>query len=154
MYVDDIKLAGKKQNIDPMLNMLMKQVDSRGPTSFLDHVYLGCTQRECETIHDIVDNCRSLLGSRIPAGATENLPSSGRPEANISTWSYDVEGHTTTCVECYRELSNKTTQQWFKVSTQCLDDRQIKEEELESVGQLSKDCSQIDALVDQTFYNQ
>ena len=48
MYVDDINLAGKKQNIDPMWKVLNKEVDLGEPTSFLDHVYLGCTQRQCE----------------------------------------------------------------------------------------------------------
>ena len=43
VYVDDIKLAGKKQNFDPMWKILNKEVDLREPTSFLDHVYLGCT---------------------------------------------------------------------------------------------------------------
>ena len=43
VYVDDIKLAGKKHNIDPMWKVL-KEVDLGEPTSFLDHVYLGCTQ--------------------------------------------------------------------------------------------------------------
>ena len=47
VYVDDIKLAGKKQNINPMWKVLNKEVDLGEPTSFLDHVYLGCTQREC-----------------------------------------------------------------------------------------------------------
>ena len=46
MYVDDIKLAGKKQNLDPMWKVLNKEVDLGEPTSFLDHVYLGCTQRK------------------------------------------------------------------------------------------------------------
>ena len=46
--VDDIKLAGKKQNLDPMWKLLNKEVDLGEPTSFLDHVYLGCTQRQCE----------------------------------------------------------------------------------------------------------
>ena len=41
--VDDIKLAGKKQNIDPIWKVLNKEVDLGEPTSFLDHVYLGCT---------------------------------------------------------------------------------------------------------------
>ena len=41
VYVDDIKLAGKKQNIDPMWKVLNKEVDLGKPTSFLDHVYLG-----------------------------------------------------------------------------------------------------------------
>ena len=39
VYVDDIKLAGKKQNIDPMWKELMKEVDVGEPTSFLDHVF-------------------------------------------------------------------------------------------------------------------
>ena len=43
VYVDDKKLAGKKQNIDPMWELLNKEVDLGEPTSFLDHVYLGCT---------------------------------------------------------------------------------------------------------------
>ena len=47
VYVDDIKLAGKKQNLDPMWKLLNKEVDLGEPTSFLDHVYLGCTQRQC-----------------------------------------------------------------------------------------------------------
>ena len=41
VYVDGIKLAGKKQNIDPMWKVLNKEVDLGEPTSFLDHVYLG-----------------------------------------------------------------------------------------------------------------
>ena len=43
VYVDDIKLAGKKQNINPMWKVLNKEVDLGEPTSFFDHVYLGCT---------------------------------------------------------------------------------------------------------------
>ena len=47
------------------------------------------------------------------------------------------------CVERYCELTNKTTQQLYKVTTACLDYHQNKEEELGSVGELSKVCSQI-----------
>ena len=35
-----------KQNLDPMWKVLNKEVDLGEPTSFLDHVYLGCTQRQ------------------------------------------------------------------------------------------------------------
>ena len=48
VYVDDIKLAGKTENIEPTWKILMEDVDLGEPTSFLDHVYLGCTQRECQ----------------------------------------------------------------------------------------------------------
>ena len=71
-YVDDIKLAGKKQNIDPMWKVPNKEVDLGEPTSFLDHVYLGCTQRQCAISKDIVDKYRTMFESRISAGATEN----------------------------------------------------------------------------------
>ena len=65
--MDDITLAGKKQNIDPMWKVLNKKVDLGEPKSFLDHVYLGCTQRHCETSKDIVDNFRAMFESRISA---------------------------------------------------------------------------------------
>ena len=68
VYVDDIKLAGKKQNLDPMWKVLNKEVHLGEPTSFLDHVYLGCTQRQCEICKDIVDNFRTMFESRISAG--------------------------------------------------------------------------------------
>ena len=141
VYVDDIKLAGKKQNIDPMWKVLNKEVDLGEPTSFLDHVYLGCTERQCEISKDIVDNYRTMFESRISAGATEKLPCS--EDLRISSWSYDMEGHAKKCVERYCELANKTTQQLYKESTPCIDDDHFKEEELKFVGELSKVCSQI-----------
>ena len=45
---------------------------SQEPTSFLDHVYLGCTQRECKTNKDFLDNYRDLFESRMPASGLEN----------------------------------------------------------------------------------
>ena len=71
VYVDDIKLAGKKQNIDPMWKVLNKEVDLGEPVSFFDHVYLGCTQRKCEISKDLVDNYRAMFESRISAVRTE-----------------------------------------------------------------------------------
>ena len=46
VYVDDIKLAGKKQNIDPLWKVLNTEVDLGKPTSFVDHENLECTQRQ------------------------------------------------------------------------------------------------------------
>ena len=65
VYVDDIKLAGKKQNLDLMWKVLNKEVDLGEPTSFLDHENLGCTQRQCEINQNIVDNYRTMFESRI-----------------------------------------------------------------------------------------
>ena len=52
-------------------------------------------------------------------------------------------GHAKKCVERYCELANKSTQQLYKVSTPCIDDHHFKEEETNSVGELSNTCSQI-----------
>ena len=60
-------MTGKTQNLDPMWKILLKDVDLGEPTSFLDHVYLGCTQRECKTREDIVNNYRDLFESRMSA---------------------------------------------------------------------------------------
>ena len=139
--MDDIKLAGKKQNIDPMWKVLNKEVALGEPTSFLDHVYLGCTQRQCKISKDIVDNYRTMFESGISAGRTEIHPYS--ENLRISSWSYDMEGLAKKCVERYCELANKTTQQLYKVSTPCIDDHHFKEEEMKSVGEFSKVCSQI-----------
>ena len=85
VYVDDIKSAGRNQNIDPMWKPLNKEVDSGDPTSFLDHVYLDCTQRQCEISKDIVDNDRTMFESRISAGGSEKLPFP--QNLRISSWS-------------------------------------------------------------------
>ena len=141
VYVDDIKLAGKKHNIDPMWKVL-KEVDLGEPTSFLDHVYLDCTQRQCQTSNDTVDNYRTMFKSRISAGGVEKI-FVFHHDLRIYSWSYDMAGHAKKCVERYCELPNKTTQQLFQVSTPCIDDHHLKDEEMKSVGELSQVCSQI-----------
>ena len=141
VYVYDIKLAGKKQNLDPMWQLLNKEVDLGEPTSFLNHVYVGCTQRRCQISKDIVDNYRTMFESRISAGVAEKLPFP--QNLRVSSWSCDMTGHAKKCVERYCELANKTTQQLYKVSTPCIDDHHFKEEEVKSVGELSQVCSQI-----------
>ena len=73
VYVDDIKLAGKKQNLDPMWKLRNKEVDLGEPTSFLDHVFMVCTQRQCQISEDIVDNYRTMFESQISAGGSREI---------------------------------------------------------------------------------
>ena len=140
MHVGDIKFAGKKQNLDPMWKLLKQEVDLGEPTSFLDHVFLGCTQRQCDISKNIVDNYRTMFESRISAGRVEKLPFP--QNLRISSWSYDMAGHAKKCVERYCEFANKSTQQLYKVSTPCIDYHHFKEEEMKSVGELPQVCSQ------------
>ena len=82
-----------------------------------------------------------MFESRISAEGVEKLPFP--QNLRISSWSYDMAGHAKKCVERYCELANKTTQQFYRVSTPCIDDHRFKEEEMKSVGEMSKVCSQI-----------
>ena len=55
-----------------------------------------------------------------------------------------MAGHAKKCVERYCELTNRTTEQLYKVPTPCIDDHNFKDEELKSVGELfSEVCSQV-----------
>ena len=139
----DIKMAGKKQNLALMRKKLMKHVDIDEPTSFLDRVYLGCTQRECEPNGTIIEQYTKMFESRISAGTTVKLLGWRKHHAQTVAWSYDMDGHAQKCVEGYCDLANKKVEQLYKVSHPCLDDHQIKQEELESVGELFEVCSQI-----------
>ena len=63
-------MAGEKQKMAPKWKKSMQKVDPDEPTSFLDHVNLVCTQRECKPNEIIV----AMFETRISAGATEKLP--------------------------------------------------------------------------------
>ena len=85
----------------------MKNADLVEPTSFLDHVYLGCTQRDCNPNENIFIEYRETFESRISAGATEKLPGWEEPHAETVALSYDMEGHSQKCVERHCELAKK-----------------------------------------------
>ena len=89
----------------------MKLVDLGQPTSSLDHVYLGCTQRECQSNERTLwRNTKKLFESRISAGATQKLPGWEKPHAKTAARSYDMEDHAKKCVESWqiKRLNNCT----------------------------------------------
>ena len=73
------KKAGKEQTMAPLWKKLMKNVGIEQPTSFLGHVHLGCTQRDCKPNEIIFEQYKQMFGSRISAGAKR------------STWRYSGE---------------------------------------------------------------
>ena len=84
---------------------LMQNVDFDETISFLDYVYLECTQRECKQNEIIIG---------------KNLTQ--RPWRGPTTWKDTLKK----CVERYCELANKKTEQLHKVSSPCLDDHQTE----------------------------
>ena len=71
----------------------MKNVDIDELTSFLDHLYLGITQRACKPNETILEQYTMMFQTRISAGATEKLPEWEKLHAQTVAWSYDMEGH-------------------------------------------------------------
>ena len=145
MYEHDIKLAGKKQNIDPLCKVLVKEVDLGEPTPFIDHVNLGCTQRDCQISKDIVDNYQNMFESRISAGAVEKVSEtigSGNLDANTISPRSLIRKVMQRSAWNYCDLAD-TTEQVHKVATPCVDDHQFEKTEHGSVGELSTVCSQI-----------
>ena len=90
VYVDDIRLAVKKQKINPIWKVLNKGVDFGRRTSFFDHVHLGCDK----LAKILWTKNKTMFDFFISAGATEKLPCS--ENLSISSWSYEREGHAKT----------------------------------------------------------
>ena len=63
----------------------MRHVDLDEPTSFLDHVFLECTQRECKTNETVMNENRKC--------SNHEFMQEQNPHAKTVTWSYDMEGH-------------------------------------------------------------
>ena len=65
VYVDDMKMGGKQQNLAPTWNIDEKTFDLDEPTSLLGNVLLGCTQRECKPNVITIEEFTKVLESRI-----------------------------------------------------------------------------------------
>ena len=141
--MDDTKLAGKKPNISPTWKILMKDVDLGEPTSFLDHVYLDCPQRECQISKYIVDNYRSMFEFQLVLWKSyQKLKLQGNLRHSVHgpmTWKVMRR----TAWKDVANLRKKQLSNYTKVATPCMDGHQFREEEIGSVGEFSTVCSQI-----------
>ena len=52
----------------------MKDVDLDEPTTFLDQVYLECTQRDCELNEDFVEQYKTIFETESAICAQQMLP--------------------------------------------------------------------------------
>ena len=146
LWQDYSCLAGKKLNIHPMWKILMKDVDLGEPTSFLDHVYLGCTQTRLQNKKRYCGQLQRLTclnpGSQLE-GQNNCFFSAKIPKQTFPLGPVIWQVMQRKCVERYCEFANKSTQQLYKVASPMIDYHQFKEEEMKSVGEVSKVCAQI-----------
>ena len=83
----------------------MKNVDIEEPTSFLDHVYFGCTQRECKPGETIVFQLEQLKNYQVGKRLTQRL------SRGLATWKDMVEN---TLSETVKWQTSGATVQSFK----------------------------------------
>ena len=103
---------------------------------------LGCTQRQCDISKKYCWQLQGhVLNHEFPRLELKNYHTRKIFVFLRGLMIWKVMPRNVWNVNC--ELANKTTQQLYKVSTPCIDDHHFKEEELKSVGELSKVCSQI-----------
>ena len=117
----------------------MKHIDLEKPTTFLNQMYLGFTQRECKPNKSLVDDDRKMFESRTSTSATEKLPDSEKKK-EVSA---NITSGPTTWIDTERNAANKDMEQLYKVSTPSFEEPQFKKEEQETVEGLSKVCSHI-----------
>ena len=96
VYVKDIRMAGTKQNRTLKWEKLIRNVDLDEPTSFLDHVYWGWTQRECKSNETIWEKYREMLNHVFLLEHLTNYPGG---EKNSRKNSCVVLRHGRTCSE-------------------------------------------------------
>ena len=133
-------MASNTENIDPMWKVLMKDVDFGEPTSFLDHVFwvaLKENVRSARILWIITVVCSNQ-------GFLLEPQKNYRPDLQENLMQKQfLLGPTIWKVARRNAWTDKTTEQFFKVATPCMDDHHFKEEEMKPVGELSKVSSQI-----------
>ena len=102
VFVDDIKMAG------PSRNWLQ-----------CDHVYLGCTQRECKPNETIIEQHTKMFVSRIFCWSNLKNYRDGR---NLT----HKRQRGRSSKNAWNDTANKKVEQLYKVSHPCLDDHQFK----------------------------
>ena len=112
VYLDEMKFAGKKQNSRSYAEEMDEtRCDLGEPTSFLDHVYLGCTQRAWKPDDSVVDENRKMFESWIYICQSDWKVAWLREIAcehdRLVLW------HGRTCVQRYCEMANKTMEQLY-----------------------------------------
>ena len=115
-------------------NYSNKEVDLGEPTSFLDHVYLGCTQ----ILWTITEPCSNR---EFPRREQRNYHSLKIFvfHHGLMTWLVMQRNVWNDIVSWQTRRHNNST----KYLLPCIDDHHFKEEEMKSVGELSQVCSQI-----------
>ena len=79
VYVDDLEMVGKAENIKPMWESLRKVLVSDLETDLVDHVYLGCTQIDHTPPRDVVESKQKIFAQLMSKKGSEPKEGGNRP---------------------------------------------------------------------------
>ena len=85
-------MVGKKESIEPMWAKIRKYIELDPETPLVDHVYLGCTQREVEPNREIIEAKQQLFAQlmskkgSVPKEGVTKQPKSARRETRQVCW--------------------------------------------------------------------
>ena len=63
--VDDVKMVGKKQNMESICKTRQKETNFEDPTPLADEVHLGCMQRDAKVVPKAVQSKTELPKSAL-----------------------------------------------------------------------------------------
>ena len=95
----------------------MKPVDLEEPTSLLDQVYLGCTERSCKRNLNVVKVNKNSIEFLTSAGTIKQLLGWERSLAETVAWSYDMVVYAKKYEERHCELANKKVEHFQGLHT-------------------------------------
>ena len=158
VYVDDYKLAGKTENLEPMWSSLSKDLDLEPFVPLHGSIYLGNKQYDVEIPEEMVAAKSQLIQNllyrhrKIGESSKDSNHSTmrgvdhsekSRKFGKVKGWAYTMQGHTEMSVQRYLELSGKHESSLKFVQTPCVDDRQFPPEDFETKGALSAYAARI-----------
>ena len=139
VYVDDFKLVGKSENMKKGWSLITNSGLVLDPPTPLGD-YLGCgqfpvhvsaaeAQRRLEHVRPLLQDVEGQQDVK-----------TGKPVKAIR---YNMFGFFRQCVEVYCDLAGVKQESLRKVATPGMDDHQLKPEDFETEGHLSKDAARI-----------
>ena len=144
VYVDDFKMAGRKDSLAKMWKILGTKMELEPSVPLIGNVYLGCGQIAATPDPRMV-TARSLL---YDAAQTSNTtPTSATPGtgggALVRGYAYDMKGHVQQSIDRYLELSKKLLATLTSVATPCIDDHMLQDTDFTHEGVLCLEAARI-----------
>ena len=95
VYVDDIKMTPKTQDLRHVWKSLQAENDIEEPTPIMNQGYLGSALREAKVNPQAVQSIAELFKRITTAEPTDEKDQTKEPPSleKITAWSYDMQGH-------------------------------------------------------------